>query len=203
MSIPSPEPNARPELRLDAEARLKENTAPSPKVWSTGANALSLLYTLASSPASADDALKLLHELQVHQVELDLLHEQVDSMQRELAEELARYRGLYEFAPVCYFDLDGEGRIVEGNVAGARLFGVALRELHGRRFESLLAPASRAVLVELLRELREGVSGLCRDVTTGAGAQGQGIPLRLIASVAPHGETFLLVVVPTAPGNRN
>src|SRR5690606_2737816 len=100
MSIPPTDTNARPGLRLDAEARLKEGSAPSAKVWSTGANALSLLYTLASSPASADDALKLLHELQVHQVELDLLHEQVDNTQRELAEELARYKAFYESAPV-------------------------------------------------------------------------------------------------------
>ncbi len=197
MSIPSSEPNALPGLRLDAEARLKEGSAPSAKVWSTGANALSLLYTLASSPASADDALKLLHELQVHQVELDLLHEQVDNTQRELAEELARYKELYESAPVCYFTLDGEGRILEGNVAGARLFGMPLGELHGRRLESLLAPVSRPVLLELLRELRDGASGVYRDVTSGAGVQG--IPLRLIASSARDGGAFLAVVVPLVP----
>lgn len=200
MSIPPAEPNARPGLRLDAEARLKEGSAPSAKVWSTGANALSLLYTLASSPESADDALKLLHELQVHQVELDLLHEQVDSTQRELAEELARYKGFYDSAPVGYLNVDGEGHILESNVAGARLFGVTLGELHGRRLESLLAPGSRPGLLELLRELRDGASGLSRDVTCGVGAQG--IPLRLMASVAPHAGTFLLVVVPMVPGSR-
>ena len=200
MSIPPAEPNAHPGLRRDAEARLKEGSAPSAKVWSTGANALSLLYTLASSPASADDALKLLHELQVHQVELDLLHEQVDNTQRELAEELARYKGFYESAPVGYFNLDGEGHVLESNVAGARLFGAVLGELHGRRLESLLAPASRPVLLELLRELRNGASALSRDVTSGVGAQG--MPLRLMASVAPLGGTVLLVVVPMVPGNR-
>ena len=196
MSIPLTEVNAPLRLRLDAEARLKEGSAPRAKIWSTGANALSLLYRLASSPASADDALKLLHELQVHQVELDLQHEQMETTRRDLAEDLARYRGFYESAPAGYFNLGNDGHILEVNSAGAELFGLDPRELHGRQLVSLLAAASRPVLLEMLQELREGVSGLSREVKSGVGEER--LTLRVVASVAPDGASFLLVVVPTA-----
>src|SRR5688572_12737629 len=167
MSTLPAEKNPRVQLRLEAEDRLKEGTAPPTKGWPTGTNTLSLLYTLASSPESAQDALKLLHELQVHQVELDLQHEQVEAARREMAEDLARYKALYEAAPAGYFNVDSAGHILEGNLAGAELLGLGLGELSGRRLESLLAPASRPVLLEVLQELREGVSGASCDVQSG------------------------------------
>jgi hypothetical protein len=79
-------------LRHQAETRIREGDAPQDTHrWSTGVEALTLLHDLASAPASAGDALKLLHELQVYQVELDLQYEQMELSQRELAEELHRY----------------------------------------------------------------------------------------------------------------
>lgn len=97
---------------------------------------------------------ELLHELQVHQVELDLQHEQVAATRREIDEDLARYKALYESAPVGYFNVDLLGRILEANVAGAELFRFDLADLSGRCLESLLAPAGRPVLLSLLPELR-------------------------------------------------
>ncbi len=200
MSTLPAETNAHVQLRLDAEMRLKQGTAPPTKGWPTGVNTLSLLYTLASSPASAEDALKLLHELQVHQVELDLQHEQVEATRREVAEDLARYKGLYDAAPAGYFNIDAAGHILEGNVAGAELLGLGLADLNGRRLESLLAPASRPVLLELLHELRDGVSRAARDVQTG-GPRARS--LRVVASAAPDGATFLLVFVPLTERSAN
>ncbi len=102
MSIPSPESMEQARLRERAEARLKAGSAPPTRGWPTGVGTLQLLHELASTPESAVDALKLLHELQVHQVELDLQHEQIEITQRELAEDLARYQALYELAPLAY-----------------------------------------------------------------------------------------------------
>ena len=192
--------NPHVRLRVEAEDRLEEGTAPPTKGWPTAANALSLLYTLASSPDSAQDALKLLHELQVHQVELDLQHEQVEAARREMAEDLARYKALYEGAPAGYFIVDSAGHILEGNRAGAESFGLELGTLSGRRLESLLAPASRPVLLEVLQGLREGVSGASRDVQArnDRGAR----KLRVVAAAAPDGASFLLVLVPLSDRNR-
>jgi PAS domain S-box-containing protein len=200
MSTLPAEKNPRVQLRLEAEDRLKEGTAPPTKGWPTGTNTLSLLYTLASSPESAQDALKLLHELQVHQVELDLQHEQVEAARREMAEDLARYKALYEAAPAGYFNVDSAGHILEGNLAGAELLGLGLGELSGRRLESLLAPASRPVLLEVLQELREGVSGASCDVQSGNARGAQ--TLRVVAGAAPDGASFLLVFVSLSEHNR-
>lgn len=90
MSMHAVDSSKLSELRQHAEARLNGGQAPKTLGWSSSAQALSLLHRLASDPASAADALKLLHELQVHQVELDLQHEQMEQQLLELSETLRR-----------------------------------------------------------------------------------------------------------------
>jgi PAS domain-containing protein len=192
MSTRPDEENPRVQLRLAAENLLKDGAAPPTKGWLTGTNTLSLLYTLASSPESAKDALKLLHELQVHQVELDLQHEHVEAARREMAEDLARYKALFEAAPAGYFSVDSAGHILEGNLAGAELFGLRLDELGGRRLENVLIPDSRPALLDALQQLRHGVARASCDVHAVRGAR----TLRVVAAAAPGGASFLLVFVP-------
>jgi PAS domain S-box-containing protein len=151
-----------------------------------------LLHRLASAPGSAHDALKLLHELQVHQVELDLQHEQMEATQRELVEDLARYKGLYEFAPAGYLSVGRDGDILEGNPAGAGLFGITQDELRGRRLDSLLAPESRPVLLELLKRLRAGGP---RDACEAHSSGGR--RLQVVANATPGGGSFLMIFVDT------
>lgn len=197
MSIPSPESSQQTRLRLAAEARLKAGTAPPTSGWPTGVTALALLHKLASAPSSADDALKLLHELQVHQVELDLQHEQMETNQRELAEDLARYQACFEFAPVAYLSMSPEGDILEGNLAAAGLFGVAQDELRGRQMETFLVPESRWVLNGLLKRLRAGgAMEVCAVRCSAAGSAPR--PLQLMARGAPGGRSILAVLVPAA-----
>lgn len=167
MYVPSPESSAPSKLRREAEARLQEGSAPPTSGWPTGVNALQLLYNLASDPASADDALKLLHELQVHQVELDLQQEQMRSIQRELTEDLTRYRSFFESAPVACIAVGPDGVIMEGNAAAAGLLDDTA-EWRGRRIDAWLTAASRPSLLALLEQLRAGgVLETCEVQTTG------------------------------------
>jgi PAS domain S-box-containing protein len=150
-------------LRHVAEARLRNgNPPPSIGGWTTGLDALSTLHNLAGSPKSAGDALKLLHELQVHQVELTLQHEQLEQDRGETAEALDRYVERFDFAPMGYFALEADGRIIEANLAGAELFEVERAELQGVPIENLLADESRSILCALLQRLRAGApDGKC------------------------------------------
>lgn len=178
-------------LRIDAEGRLAQGTAPSTNASSIGIDALRLLHTLASSPASADDALRLLHELQVHQVELDLQLGQIQANEHELAVDLALYQELYEFAPAAYFSVAPEGNIIEANLAGAELFGVQREELRGRQIGDFLAPASRPVLLGLLDRLRSGsVREACEVQCEGGGSVSQQV--RALARAAPSGRVLVL-----------
>jgi PAS domain-containing protein len=91
---------------------------------------------LKRPPARAGEAptqeatARLLHELQVHQVELEMQHEQLTAARAEVAAGRARYADLYDFAPTAYLTLDREGAIRQTNLAGARLLG---GERAGRR----------------------------------------------------------------------
>jgi hypothetical protein len=61
---------------------------------------------------SSRDALSLIHELQVHQIELEMQNEELQRAQKELEKSRDRYSDLYDFAPVSYFSFDKDGLII-------------------------------------------------------------------------------------------
>jgi PAS domain S-box-containing protein len=86
---------------------------------------------------------RLLHELQVHQVELELQNLELQRARDDLEALLGKYTDLYDFAPVGYCSLDELGRIVEVNLAGAALLGVERSRLVKRPLQPYLDPPSR------------------------------------------------------------
>ncbi|MEO7478749.1 MAG: PAS domain-containing protein [Lysobacteraceae bacterium] len=193
MQIPGKDTRVPAQLRVDAEERLSKGTAPRTRGWPTGAQALAHLYTLASSPATASDAQKLLHELQVHQVELDLQHEQADLDRLQLAEELENHVHLFDLAPFGYLTLDAHGRVVEANRIGAAWLAVPRDVWAGCRIEELLAPESRNQVAHALDCLRNGSE---RESCTAQSKAG-GSSVQLTVSAAHDGRPVLMAFMPS------
>ncbi len=74
---------------------------------------------------SQEEVKKLTHELETYQLELELQNEDLRSALEALEESRARYTDLYDFAPVGYLTVNGEGLIVEANLTAADMLGVA------------------------------------------------------------------------------
>ncbi|MBZ0132787.1 MAG: PAS domain S-box protein [Rhodocyclaceae bacterium] len=95
------------------------------------------------TPAASGSPQELLHELQVHQIELEMQNEELRRTQIALEESRDRYVDLYEFAPIGYLTLSDKGLITQANMTVADLLGVARGKLLQRRFSTLVAPEDR------------------------------------------------------------
>jgi diguanylate cyclase (GGDEF)-like protein/PAS domain S-box-containing protein len=97
---------------------------------------------LAKTPEKFPEhsAQELLHELQVHQIELEMQNEELRRAQTALEESRDRYLDLFEFAPIGYFTLTSTGLIEAVNLTGANLLGVDRKRLLNRRFDHYVAP---------------------------------------------------------------
>jgi PAS domain S-box-containing protein len=102
---------------------------------------------------TAGDAVRAVHELEVHQVELELQNEELQTTRAAAEKLLADYTDLYDFAPVCYLTVDAQGAVLRINRTGARLFNRDQGQLVGQRLHSLVGPAGHAVLDDLLRAI--------------------------------------------------
>ncbi|HET6460010.1 MAG TPA: PAS domain S-box protein [Syntrophales bacterium] len=94
-----------------------------------------------SAQISPAEVKNVIHELQVHQAELEMQNEQLRQAQIEASEARKKYADLYDFAPVGYFTFDKRGCITETNVTGASLLESEKRSLIGQPFRRFITPA--------------------------------------------------------------
>lgn len=88
------------------------------------------------SPSEGEEATqRLVHELEVHHIELEMQNEELRQARDEVETALERYADLYDFAPVGYCTLDHDWIIHEVNLTGATLLGSDRSGLIGRSFE--------------------------------------------------------------------
>jgi PAS domain S-box-containing protein len=107
----------------------------------------------STAPPTSGELQRLLYELEVHQIELEMQNEELRQAQHNLEASRARYFDLYDLAPVGYFTLDAKGLIVEANLSGANLLGIERAKLANRRFSQFVAAADRSIYYRFFQEL--------------------------------------------------
>jgi PAS domain S-box-containing protein len=183
-------------LRSRAVSRLRGDGS-NASSFAGAPDALRVLHDLAGSPATAAKALALLHELQVHQVEVDLQDEEFYRTRAEMEASLARQLQLHDAAPVAFLTVDPDTTLREVNQTAERVLGLARELLPGRKLESFLVPQSLPVLHAMLSQLARGSEATTHGELRIAGP---GTPRNLHASASrdPGGDRFLLVLAETS-----
>jgi len=182
--------NDRAVLRSRAVTHLN-----GPGAQTDASAALGVLYELASSPSTAPDALALLHELQVHQVEVDLQDEELRRSRVELEKSLNRQVQLYDYAPLGYLTVDYNAVLRELNRTGASLLGFERDFLRGRSLDSFLTPEGVSTLRAMLRRLTEGAPTVFAELHLRAGQHGETRSTHASACLDPAGEGFLIGLI--------
>jgi PAS domain S-box-containing protein len=100
-----------------------------------------------------DESARLVHELEVHQVELEMQNEELRRVQLQLEQSRDRYCELYDHAPVGYLTLDRTGKILEANLTATVLLGVPRSRLVGKRLSTLLTTDDSAVFGRHRRQI--------------------------------------------------
>ncbi len=108
------------------------------------------------------DSQRLLHELEVHQIELEMQNAELRLARDEADLVREKYADLYDFAPVGYFTILADGTIRMVNLAGAAIVGMERSRLVGRSFEMLISPARRSTFSAFLEQVfaRNAESGI-------------------------------------------
>jgi transcriptional regulator with PAS, ATPase and Fis domain len=122
-------------LRIKAEEKLKEKQKKIDK------------------PVLEVDIKKLLHELQVHQIELEMQNEELQEAYETAETALKKYTMMYDFAPLGYFTLDSDGSIIELNFTGAEMLGDKRFTLVNKNFKLFVLQDSQSAFNNFFREV--------------------------------------------------
>jgi nitrogen fixation/metabolism regulation signal transduction histidine kinase len=145
-------------LRRKAEEQLKENKK-------------NLDMSVTES-----DVKKLLHELQVHQIELEMQNEELIKANETAETALKKYTMLYDFAPMGYFTIEPDGSICELNFTGAEILGDKRISLVGTNFKIFVSEDSKPEFSKFFKKVYTSNSKESCSVKLGD----ENKPLRLV-----------------------
>lgn len=104
-------------------------------------------HDVAAMPVK--DVQRLVYELQIHQIEMEMQNEEL----RRTQAERNRYLDLYDYAPTGYLTLNSNGMILKGNLSACQLLGATRTHLIGRPVTGFIAAKDRATVLCHLRDL--------------------------------------------------
>jgi PAS domain-containing protein len=106
-----------------------------------------------NGPETETDIKKLLHELQVHQIELEMQNEELRQAYDTAEAALKKYTMLFDLSPLGYFSLDDEGVIHDLNFTGADLLGERRFSLINSNFKLFISEDSKSVFNTFFRKV--------------------------------------------------
>ena len=140
------------------------------------------------------DAQKLLHEVDVQRIELQMQNAELRRARDDAETALASYTELYDFAPIGYFTLDSTGVIRNANLTGAALLGTERSRLIGRRFTLVIADAARSPFTVFLEKVcASGGKETCEVMLTGK--KEQPLFLRIEGMAGKSGEECRIAAI--------
>jgi len=140
-----------------------------------------------SAVLPAEDTRALLHELRVHQVQLEMQNEELRNAHLAIEESRARYVDLYNFSPVGYCSIADNGAIVEANLTLSTLLGVSRVALIGKPFTRFIFSADQDSFYLFQKQILTE-----QEPSSQTAEPSHGIELRLSAS---DGNTFWVKLV--------
>lgn len=99
------------------------------------------------------EALKLIHELEVHQIELEMQNEELMLASKNAALITKKYADLYDFAPSGYFTLSEAGIILENNITGSKILGEHKSKLLNSRFNFFVLDRYKPIFNAFLKNI--------------------------------------------------
>jgi len=147
-----------------------------------------------SSKLAEVDTLKLIHELQVHQIELELQNEELilAKEQAEVASE--KYTELYHFAPSGYFTLSEEGKIIELNFRGAKMLGKERSKLKNNRFGFFVSDDTKPIFKHFLEKVFNSNAKECCEIALSTNGNSP-MYAHLNGIVTKNGEQCLITMI--------
>jgi PAS domain S-box-containing protein len=150
-----------------------------------------------ATPLTIAGGERLMHELQVHQIELELQNEELVARRGELEAILASYTDLYDFAPVAYVTLVADGTLTQTNLAGAQLLGIPHAQLEGKRLALFVVEPDRHAFREWLDQVFAGSEPLPCQVRLYAAAAAEGTQrtVQIAATPSSNGSQCRAVLI--------
>lgn len=144
---------------------------------------------------------RLVHELQVHQIELEQQNEELRQARIAIEDGLARYTELYEMAPVGYLTLGEDGVIQQVNRTGLRLLGLDGWPVAAKNLRSLIAAESRGIFQNFLtRVFSTGSKEVC-EITLSSG-RAAAVPVEMTGQATEQGQSCRLVITDISERRR-
>jgi PAS domain S-box-containing protein len=140
---------------------------------------------------SEAELLKFVHELEVHQIELEIQNEELMMVKEQAESALFRYTELYDFAPSGYFTLSKEGKIIELNLVGSKMLGKFRSHLIKSSLGFFVSADTRPIFHSFIDRVFTGKKKEQCEVTFSAGEDAPTF-VRLAGIVSQNGEYCFL-----------